>query len=261
MFTRIGHVTLAALSETTRVTSLPYAAAKSYFVERRKSRGLLLKSTLTQLYFTAVEPLAFFLTLGLISGLVILVLSVRLLEPTALAQHVPTVVVRAVALEVVPLIIALVLTGRSGTAVATELGYMRVNGEVDALDAAGINIDYFLVLPRLVGITLASVTLTVMMSAAGLFGGYGLGSSLGLLGVALHASDLLDAVHPAVVGVALMKAAFFGITIAAVNCHQGLSVKRVMTEIPRANVRGSVRCYVVCFLVNAMISILVVLRG
>ena len=57
--------------------------------------------------------------------------------------------------------LALILVGRSGTAIASEIGGMRVNRETDGLASCGINLDYFLVLPRIVGVTIASALLAL----------------------------------------------------------------------------------------------------
>ena len=255
MVGQIGRYVLRGVSDLLEISGLPYAATKSILLERGKSRRLVIDSIVTQVYYSAVETLPLFTLLGVILGFIVAVGAFRFLSGTTLAEFIPAVIVRAVVLELVPLLIALVVTGRSGTAVSTELGYMRVNQQISAYEASGINVEYFLVLPRVVGIALATVGLTTATSAAGLVGGVVLGRVTGFIGMSLGVQDLLRAMEAWLIGLALLKAVAFGVVIASVNCHYGLRVGSAFTEIPRANVRGAVACYLICFAVNAAISL------
>jgi phospholipid/cholesterol/gamma-HCH transport system permease protein len=252
---RIGRTALARVREALAIAELLYAAAKGAVLERPRGQAVVRRATLTQVYFTAVEPLSLFLVIAVVCGFFAIVLSDSLMRPNGLAPHIPLVVAQSVVRELVPLVIALIVIGRSGPAIATELGYMRVNHEVEALELSGINIDYFLVLPRVVGVTAATIGLTVAMSAAALVGGYLLGQVVGLVSVGLELDQILEAVTPATVLWALLKALLFGLVISVVNCFHGLAVGRSFTEIPRANVRGAVQCYVVCFCLDAVIAL------
>jgi phospholipid/cholesterol/gamma-HCH transport system permease protein len=258
---RIGRGITSLAGEASSLVLLPYVALKGAFIEKGRGRREVLRATASQVYYTAVEPLPFFGVLGVTAGLLTIVLADKLLRGSGLGAQVPSVVGIAIVREIVPLIVALVLVGRSGTAIATELGYMRVNHEIEALDALGINTDYFLVLPRMVGVAAGAVGLTVVTAAAGLAGGFFLGEALGLVSVGLRFLDILATTHVDTVLYAITKALLFGLAISAFNCAEGLAVGRSFTEIPRANVRGAVRCYVACFVLNAAISIYALPEG
>lgn len=251
---RLGQTLLASLRDLGQVGALFYAALKGAAIEGRRGRRMVMSATATQVYFTAIEPLVIFLLVAVTCGFFTIVLSDSLMRPNGLAPHIPTVVARAVVREVVPLVIALIVIGRSGPAIATELGYMKVNQEIDAIDLAGVNTDYLIVLPRIAGVTIATTSLTVAMSAAALIGGFLLGTAFDLVSVGLRFEQIIDAVTAATIGYALAKALCFGIVISTVNCYHGLAVQHSFNEIPQANVRGAVRCYLVCFFVNAVIS-------
>jgi phospholipid/cholesterol/gamma-HCH transport system permease protein len=260
MVGELGRLALDKAREYGAIALLPYAAVKGAVIEAGRGSRLVLGSTATQVYFTAVQPLPIFLLIAITCGFFAIVLADSLMRPAGLAPQIPTVVAQAVVREVVPMMIALMLVGRSGTAISTELGYMRVNHEVDALDAAAVNIDYFLVLPRVLGLTAASVALTVAMSAAALLGGYAAGLGLSLVSAELHFRQILGAVTLSTIAFAVVKAALFGAVIATINCFHGLSVGRNFTEIPRANTRGTVQCYVTCFSLNAVVSVYALLQ-
>jgi phospholipid/cholesterol/gamma-HCH transport system permease protein len=252
---KLGRGVLRRSAELVQIATLPYSAAKGAIVERGRGWRLVTRTAAAQVYYTGVEPLPLFCVIGVICGLFTVGLADALLRRTGLGAEVAPVVAIATVREVVPIVLGLILVGRSGTAIATELGYMRVNHEVDALDAVGINIDYYLVLPRILGVTLATVGLCVVVSGTALVGGFLAAELLTLVSVALHLSAVLESVTPATMVYALLKACVFGVVISAVNCFHGLAVGSSYTEIPRANVRGAVACYIVCFALNAVISI------
>jgi phospholipid/cholesterol/gamma-HCH transport system permease protein len=256
----LGRQAIMKGREMAAISLLPFAAVKGAFLEDGRGKRLVASATASQVYFTAVEPLPIFLVIGVVCGFFAIVLSDFLMRPNGLAPYVPMVVAQAIVRELSPIVIALVMIGRSGTAIATELGYMRVNQEIDALDVSGVNIDYYLVLPRIVGLTVSSIALTVAMSAAALIGGFAVGELFNLLSVGLRFEEVVRAVTPATIAFALVKAMLFGIIISAVNCFHGLAVGRSFTEIPRANVRGAVQCYMACLSLNAIISVYALLE-
>lgn len=260
MIGALGRNAIDLAREVASISLLPYAAAKGAWMERGRGRGLVRRSAAMQIYFTAVEPLPVFLSIAVVCGFFAITLSDFLMRPNGLAPHVPVVVAQAIVREILPIVIALVLIGRSGTAIATELGYMRVNEEIDALDAAGVNIDYFLVLPRIVGVTLATLALTVSLSAAALLGGFLIGESLSLVSVGLRFGAILEALTLETIVFAVAKAIVFGLVISTVNCFHGLAVGKSFTEIPRANVRGAVQCYLACLFLNSVISVFALVR-
>jgi len=255
LFGRFGQAVLSRAGELLKIVALFYAAIKGAAIEGRRGRRLVVNAAVTQVYFTAIEPLAIFLLVAVTCGFFAIVLSDSLMRPNGLAPHIPGVIAQAVVRELVPLVIALIVIGRSGPAIATEIGYMRVNDEIEALDLAGANTDYLIVLPRIAGVTIATAALTIAMSAAALLGGFLLGTAFDLVSVGLRFDQILESVTSLTIVFALTKALCFGIVISTVNCYHGLAVRRSFNEIPRANVRGAVQCYLVCFVLNSAVSI------
>jgi phospholipid/cholesterol/gamma-HCH transport system permease protein len=259
---RIGRLGLRAEEKSAQFLGmfyLAYAAAKGFFLERGRGRRQLLRTIASQIYFTTVEPLPFFSLTALVFGFVVIVESDQILPRYGLSSYVPTVIVTALVREVSPLVVAMILIGRSGPAIATELGYMRLNSEVDALDASGINTDYFIVLPRILGVAFATVAMLVAFCAIALVGGFIFGEVVELISISLLFRSVLDALTFPTVCYALLKATLFGATIAIANCYHGLNVGGSFTEIPKANVRGVQHSLMICFVANALISVYAIL--
>lgn len=255
MIDRLGRWALEQGAELVAMFLVPYAALKGAWLERGRGGRLVMRATAAQVYFTAVEPLPVFLVIAVSFGFFVVAMADGLMRQNGLAPYVPAVVTQAIVQELVPIVLAVMLTGRSGTAIATELGYMKVTQEVEALEASAVNIDYFLVLPRVAGLVLASVGLTVLMAAAALVGGFWVAQGVGLVSPGLRPGMLLRAIGPATIAMALLKSSAFGVSIAAVSCFHGLQVERQFAEIPRANVRSAVRSFLICFGLNALLSL------
>lgn len=126
--------------------------------------------------------------------------------------------------EFAPFITAVVLAGRSGAAMAAEIGSMTVNEEVDALRSMGIAPAQFLVLPRVAGITIAQPLLTVLSMAVGITAGIATG---GLVGVQpwVAFERMQDALVLEDFVLGLIKSVLFAWIIGFVGCFQGLATR------------------------------------
>jgi phospholipid/cholesterol/gamma-HCH transport system permease protein len=253
---RIGARYYYPVRDLLSIALLPYRALKGAVLEGRRGRRLVIEAVARQVYFTAVRPLAFFSLIAFVIGLVVVVGSDALLRANGLTNYIPAVVATGLCRELLPLVLTLVLIARSGTAIAIELGYMRVTQEIDALDASGINLDYFLVLPRVLGLVISAFGLVAVMSAVGVVGGFITAQVFGFVSVALRLHHITTAITFGTIVVAGAKAALCGLIIGTVSCFHGLSVGRVHTEIPQANTRATVFCLLLCLVVNGVLSVL-----
>lgn len=202
-----------------------------------------------QLYFTAVQ--AFWIAnlmgvaLGVLTVLPLLNFGLNAVEMQA------TVMKVVLFQQLVPLLVALLVIGRSGTAVTAELGDMQTNAVIDSLLVMGIEPHRFLVLPRLIGLTLSLVLLTVWASLAAMAGG-GLinywqgGASFDRFLVACFGSMELHGIFLSV----LMVCAF-GVAISIVQCHHGLrsySSPQIQGNLARAFVHSLLACVAITLL-------------
>lgn len=127
--------------------------------------------------------------------------------------------------EMAPLMTAIVVAGRSGAAYAAELGTMRVNQEIDALQTLGFDPQRFLVLPRMIALGLVVPLLTTLSMLVGIFGGLIIAvQRLGLTTLA-YWTELQNAVGFGDLAGGLFKSEVFAITIALIACQRGLSTR------------------------------------
>jgi phospholipid/cholesterol/gamma-HCH transport system permease protein len=123
--------------------------------------------------------------------------------------------------ELGPLMAAIMLTARSGSAFAAEIGTMKVNEEVDALTTMGLDPMRFLILPRVVAAVMVVPVLAMMTNLAGLLGGAIMFSTLGFPFVTF-VSRVVEATSVGDFIGGIFKAFVFGVIVAAVGCQRGL---------------------------------------
>ena len=209
-----------------------------------------------QVQFTGVDAVPFTALLGLLTSLsvVVQIQLVGLGQSDLFGKLMVVVLVR----ELGPIIVALVVLARSGTAIATEMATMRVSGEVTALTLSGISPFDYLVFPRLGAMAVSLFCLTQVFIAISLSCGYLLsrllvpdappaGEYLALITAQLSSADAF---------IVALKTVVPGLLIGAISCREGLSCGMSLTEVPRATTRAVVRSFTAVFCWDAMVTTL-----
>ncbi len=131
----------------------------------------------------------------------------------------------AIALELAPVMMAILIAGRIGSAMAAEIGSMRVYQEIDALRTMNINPVHYLVLPRVLAIAFALPLLVIFSVLVGWFGGAVVADMNHQMAIPFKAffADLKDLVGLKDVAKGVFKSFFFAIIVGVVSCHQGLT--------------------------------------
>ena len=165
-----------------------------------------------------VSVLSFFI------GAVLALQTGPVLVERSLGSAVGGIVGYAVAKEMAPVMMAILIAGRIGSAMAAEIGSMRVYQEIDALRTMNINPIHYLVLPRLVALAFALPMLVVFAILVGWFGGAVVADTNKQIAIPFQAfySDLRNIVLIKDVANGVFKSFCFAIIIGIVSCHQGL---------------------------------------
>lgn len=162
--------------------------------------------------------------IGFLMGLIMSFQSAVTLERFGAAIFVPNMLGLAMFREMGPLVACILLAGRSGSAFAAEIGTMKVNEEVDALDTMGLSPVRFLVVPKVLATLTMVPLLTIFFNFVSLVGG-----ALVMLALGFPLSTFTQRVFMNVGYVdflgGMAKAVVFGILVAAVGCMRGLSTR------------------------------------
>ena len=125
-----------------------------------------------QIYRAGVRLLPIVAFLGVALGLVVIGQTVALLNKVGFSSYAGVIMVTVVVRELGPLVTALLVLARIGTAIVIELGTARALGEIEALEALGIDPIHYLVMPRVIGLAISIFALTVYLIIVALFSGY-----------------------------------------------------------------------------------------
>jgi phospholipid/cholesterol/gamma-HCH transport system permease protein len=157
--------------------------------------------------------------------------------------------------ELAPLLTALIVIARSGTAVASELGNMKVNREVDALISMGIHPLNFIIFPRIVGGVVSVVILGSYFAFAAAVGGILSSSLIGKIALSYFVGNLLSAITAADFLLLLFKLIASGALVFVIASFHGLSAQKSPTEVPIVTTQAVMKSIVSVMGINILISL------
>jgi phospholipid/cholesterol/gamma-HCH transport system permease protein len=179
-----------------------------------------------------------------------------LLVERGLANAVGGVVGISVCRELAPVMMSILIAGRIGSAMAAEIGSMRVYQEIDALRTMNINPIHYLVLPRLVAIALALPMLVTFGILVGWLGGAFVSAANHHIDISFAAffTTLRDVVEPKDVANGVFKSLIFGVVIGVVSCHQGLITRGGPRGIGRSVTKAVVNSIVLIVILDYILT-------
>lgn len=162
--------------------------------------------------------------IGFLLGLILAFESAAALRTFGVESYVSNLLAIGLFRELGPLVTAIILAGRSGSAFAAEIGTMKVDEELDALTTMGLPPVRFLVLPRVVAAILAMPVLTILSELAGLVGG---AIVLEIMGIpnAVFWRGVIETTNAFMIIFGLGKAALFGMLVGLIGCTAGMRTK------------------------------------
>jgi len=208
-----------------------------------------------QLYFTGLEAAKIIVLVAVILGTVI-VSQVIGLVGGGNGSLTGKVLVWVVFLELGPLLTAMIVIARSGTAIAAELGSMKINGEIAALERMGIHPERYLLLPRVVGVTASVIFLTIYFVLTSFVGGFLIVSFGHHIPYDQFIQGIVASLGLREVAVLTAKAVAFGFIIPLICCNAGMSVGTSATEIPQAATRAVISSLFSVFALDGLITYL-----
>lgn len=224
----------------------------SWMVRRLPSRGTLLPN----FYQIGVLSLPVVALTGTFIGMVLAEQSYAQFRFFHLETRLGGVINISLLRELGPVLAATMLAGRVGSAMAAELGTMRVTEQIDALESMGANPIHYLVVPRFLGCLLLIPTLTIMADFMGVIGGAGY--SIFRLNVDSHHywsnSQQMVRVFDLFAGV--VKSLFFGAAIALVSCHRGFHCDPGAEGVGRAATTAFVYSFVLILVLDLFLGII-----
>jgi phospholipid/cholesterol/gamma-HCH transport system permease protein len=170
--------------------------------------------------------------------------------------YVPNLVAVSLLRELGPLLIGVVVIGRSGSAVTAELGTMRVSEEVEALEVMAINPVQFLVVPRFLAMMIMLPVLTVVGTYIGMLGGWAICHFALDMTTAGYVLRAIEAAHLGDLYSGLCKSVVFAWLIVTIAAHAGLKVEGGAEGVGTATTLSVVRSLLAILIANAILTAL-----
>jgi len=218
--------------------------------------GYTWRVILNQVKFTGLHALPFLTFVSAVSTALIIIQVLNQASKVGFEAIIGTVFVAALVRELGPLLTAVVVIGRSGTAIAAELSTNRVWEEITALETMGIDPLHYVVFPRFVGVTLATMCLVVYFDVVALIFGYVSARLTTGMTAGTYLGYIIDQFTMTDFYVTGLKGFLFGTIISLLPAFHGLVVPGAPTDVPKATTRAVVECLALVFLVSGIVSVL-----
>jgi phospholipid/cholesterol/gamma-HCH transport system permease protein len=223
----------------------------------RLARQVVWPAVVREISRSGLRLLPMFLYVAVALGLLVIGQTVSWLTRVGAINYLGSVMVIVVVRELGPLIAGLLVLARVGTANVIELGTARALGEVEALEALGIDPVHYLVAPRVIGMALGVFALTVYLILGALLSGY---LWAFIQDVPLQPGDYFRQLANSLNGLDFvllaLKTLAFGFIIAIVTCYHGLAQPLRLEEVSQATVRAVAQSVIACVLIDALFIII-----
>ena len=205
-----------------------------------------------------MRALPFILITGSLVGFGIVYQVIYWLGVFGQTEFTGSILVLVLVREVAPLFVALTVIGRSGSVILVELGNMQIDGQVRMLDAQGIDPFLFLIIPRVVAVSVCMFSLTIAFIAVALGSGFLAGNALGSMDLTLYdfVFGILAKMGLAEFATIPLKTVCIGFVVALIACTTGLSVSGSRSDLLAALPRGITKSVLATLLISSVLTLL-----
>ena len=256
LLSQIGGSVINGLAYCGALASLGGRAAYYTFVGPFQGKPLRLQRAFGQAMDVGVRALPILSLITFFIGLILALQSAYELRRFGAINYVSTAVAISMTRELGPLITAIVVIGRSGSAFAAEIGTMKVTEEIDALETMAISPIHFLVTPKFLAMVIMLPCLTIWANTMGILGGSLFGVAQADFTFVRYIQSSVQALFLRDIVTGLVKSVMFGITITAVGCFEGLSTGAGAEQVGRSTTRAVVMSIFLVILVDLIFTAL-----
>ena len=251
-----GNMLLSLHAHTTGVMRLLGGVVLSLLEILRHPSRAPWKEISANIYRTGAQALGITALVGFLIGVVLTYLTGQQLKTFGAEIFIVNLVGVAVIREMGPVLAAILIAGRSGSAMTAQLGVMRVTEEIDAMSVMGIPHTLRLVLPKMLALALVMPLIVLWTNAIAIFGGMVVAQAELGLNMRYFLSSLPEAVPVANLYLGLAKGVVFGFLIALLACHFGLRIEPNTESLGAGTTRSVVAAITVVIIVDAIFAVM-----
>ncbi len=224
-FEEIGHYTLKWAAESRDFLNLCVDAVYWTVLAPFEGRGFRWGLLVEEIHEMGTRAVRIVALMNFLLGLIIAMLSAKQVENFGVQIYVADLIMIGFARELASIMTAVVVSARTGAAITAEISTMKVQEEIDALRGMGLNVNQFLVAPKLLALLIAMPCLTIIGLLAGIMGGALWGVFILDFQPSIWFEETLNAAHLDDLMQGFLKCFVFAVVIALVGCHNGFRVE------------------------------------
>lgn len=220
-----------------------------------EKHAILYRQTMREIEKTGINSFSIVVIISLFVGAVITIQTNFNIENPLLPKYLIGVTVRdSLLLEFSSTMVALILAGKVGSSIASELGMMRITEQIDALEVMGVNSASYLILPKVIASVLFFPILCLLSIIVGLAGGYLSCVLADIIPPSEFIYGIQYAFYPYYIGYALTKTVFYAFIITTVSSYYGYFVKGGAVEVGRSSTKAVVQSSILILLANLILT-------
>ena len=249
-----GRWILSKITRTIDQAAFFWLCLRATFQYRAFGRRIMSRIIINQIYFTGVQSVGLIAALALVIGALVVTQGITQLMKVGSLDELGLMINVILIRELAPLLTAIVITLRSGSAIAMEIGYMNVLGEIEALEMQGVSTIHFLAVPRLIAVSVSVICLMIFFVTVSVAGGFFAAWSIGGVSVWSYTYNLASIISRADFALVVFKGVCFGVTIPVICLYNGYMAEGAITNVPPRVSLALVDCLIYCVVLNIIVT-------
>ena len=232
-------------------------ALRDWFRKNKLLDSHSYSTTVAQIIFTGVDALPTITFLGLATGFIFTFRLISISNTLGGADDIINLLITVICLSAGPFLAAIIIISRTGSAIVVDLGNMKLHGEIEALENLGVNINDYLIAPRIISTAISQLAITVYFTVIALL--------TGILISAVFVNPthfdfifrISNSITPHMMSIFVVKNIIFGYVIATVACYNGLRVQGSATEVPQRTTASIVQSLSFIFVIDSLLTFVI----
>lgn len=253
-FERIGSAVIRTGRQVINVLAFLIDTLYWLFTEPFGKKAAKRQSISEQMFFVGVSSLPMVFFVALFTGVVVAMQAAPQLKSLGAVIYVASLVAVSLTRELGPVMTGLVIAGRAGAAISTELGTMKVTEQAGALENAALDPVRFFVVPRFLALIIMLPCLTILADAAGMFGGY----LIGVFNLHINPGLYIDTTFRFLAAKDIMtgaaKSFVFGGIIALIGCYCGLNTSGGAEGVGKSATTSIVTSFILIIIADCILT-------
>jgi phospholipid/cholesterol/gamma-HCH transport system permease protein len=249
-----GRLISRNLSYVINLITFSTIALGDWFKKNQIFNSRSYSTTVAQIIFTGIDALPTITFLGLITGFIFTFRLISITNTMGSTDDIINLLITVICLSAGPFLAAIIIISRTGSAIVVDLGNMKLHGEIEALENMGININDYLVAPRIIGTAISQLAITVYFTVIALLTGILISTVFVNTAHLDFIFKIGDSFTPYIVAIFIIKNLIFGYIIGTIACYNALRLRGSPTELPQRTTAAIIQSLSFVFVIDSLLT-------